>query len=93
MTNAAFLTSVQTSATGTNFVTFPAYVCDGVHVINNTGTTLAFKRGSDSATFELPTGSGYSFYGITNANQLSVKRADDSNTQVTIKSIEAEYLS
>jgi hypothetical protein len=91
MTNAAFLSSVQTSGTGTNFVTLPSSICNAVHVLNGTGTTLAFKRGSDSATFEIPTGSGYSFYGITNANQISFKRADDSNTQVTLKSIEAEY--
>lgn len=91
MTSAAFLPSIQTAADGTSFVTLPAMLCSAVHVLNLTGTALSFKRGSAAEAFVLPASAGYTFRGITNANQLAVKRTDESATRVTLNSMEAEY--
>lgn len=84
MTNAKF-TPLITSSTGSTWVSgsnvSPATV---VHVLNNTGTTIEFRRQGDTAsTFQLPTGMAWSFRGLTNSNQLQFRRSDTSNTTVT----------
>lgn len=83
-TDAKFIPLI-TSGTGTTWVSganvSPATV---VHVLNNTGTTITFRRqGDTAATFELPTSMAWSFRGLTNSNQLQFRRADTSNTPVT----------
>jgi hypothetical protein len=79
-------TSVQTAATGTNYATFPDLPAHQVTVVNDTGTDIEVRQ--DGTGVALPIASGaapFTFYGLSNANQLGVRRKDTSNTQVTVK--------
>ena len=86
-TSSANISTVQTSATGTNWVALGSNVANRVIFNNTTGTTMAIRYGSGTAisllnnqsiTINLPTG------GTLNSNQLQVQRTDQSNTQVTL---------
>lgn len=81
---------IQTAATGTNFTTLPDLPARVVNVINATGTSLSFvhTNDDDEIEFVLPDGMAFAFDGINNANQLKVKRTDESNTQVTLNAME-----
>ena len=79
---------VQTSAAGATFVPLAAlktYTCSRVTVHNNTGTTLEVKR-DDNAAGLVPIydKDRYSFW-INDPGRLGIRRADQSNTQVTAK--------
>jgi hypothetical protein len=75
--------SVQTSATGANFVALSQQVAGSVTIINNTGTTLEISKDGGTTKIQLPTAASFCVNFITDANQVSVRRADTSNTQVT----------
>jgi hypothetical protein len=75
--------SVQTSATGTTFVALSQQVAGSVTIINNTGTTLEISKDGGTTKIQLPTAASFCVNFITDANQVSVRRADTSNTQVT----------
>jgi hypothetical protein len=75
--------SVQTSATGANFVSLSQQVAGSVTIINNTGTTLEISKDGGTTKIQLPTAASFCVNFITDANQVSVRRADTSNTQVT----------
>lgn len=76
--------SAQTSATGANFVAFGSQLCKKLTISNQTGTTIEVRQNGTGVAFQIPTGNFYIFTGITNANQLSIRRSDSSNTQVTV---------
>jgi hypothetical protein len=75
--------SVQTSATGASFVALSQQVAGSVTIINNTGTTLEISKDGGTTKIQLPTAASFCVNFITDANQVSVRRADTSNTQVT----------
>lgn len=78
--------SVQTSATGTSWVAFPAYKTGTLNVLNNSGTSIVLRRlGEDTASrvLLLKDGQAWSFR-VTDASGIELKRSDDSNTQVTV---------
>jgi hypothetical protein len=76
--------SLTTNATGTNWTAFGSQACKQLTLSNQTGTTLEVRQGGAGVGFQIPDGAFYTFFGITNANQLSVRRVDTSNTQVTV---------
>lgn len=76
--------SVATSALGTEWVALGAQACARVEVINDTGTKLLLRRNGGGNTLPLYDGFARLFRGITNASQLQVRRADSSNTPVTV---------
>lgn len=76
--------SVQTSTTGTNFVPFPTFACTKLVIINTTGFDLQWRRNGTGAVMPLVDRTGYEIERITNADQISIRRADGSNTQLTI---------
>jgi hypothetical protein len=76
--------SLQTNATGTTYTAFGSQVCKQLTVSNQTGTTLEFRQGATGVAFQIPTGTFYTFFGLTNANQIDGRRVDTSNTQVTL---------
>lgn len=75
--------SVQTAATGTNWTAFSSQALKQLTVSNQTGTTIEFRQGGSGVGFQIPSGSFYTFFGLTNANQLEARRVDTSNAQVT----------
>lgn len=76
---------IQTNATGTTFVTLTALAAREVTVFNTTGTTIEVRRGGAGVAIKLPDGASKTFDAITNANALSLRRTDTSNTQVTVQ--------
>jgi hypothetical protein len=80
----AVVVSLTTNATGTTYTAFSSQACTALDLVNNTGTTLEVRRGGSGSTIPVPTGSARLFVGITNASDLQVRRADTSNTQVTV---------
>lgn len=95
MTSSKFL-SLSSNTTGTTWNSFPSVTPATVlHVLNNTGTTLSFRRSGDtSAEFQLPTGIAWSFRGITDSSQIQMRRTDTSNSSVTAYAeVEFEYFS
>jgi hypothetical protein len=76
--------SVQTSATGANWVSIATASATQIDLVNNTGTTIEYRRGGAGTGFPLLDGNSRLIQGITNADQISVRRLDQSNTQVTL---------
>ena len=86
--NAAFLTggnmNVSTSATGTAYTAFSSQVCSQLTISNDTGTKLDVRQGGAGDPFRVLDSTYYTFFGITDASQISVKRTDNSVTPVTV---------
>lgn len=76
--------SAQSASTGTNWTAFGSQALKQLNVSNQTGVTIEVLQDGAGVGLQIPTGAFYTFFGITNANQLSVRRVDTSNTQVTI---------
>lgn len=89
----AKILSIETDATGTNWVQLADEKCNQVILYNNTGTALrvaycAPDDGADRAGESFLTvadGIAQRLRGIQNARQVKIKRSDESNTQVTAK--------
>lgn len=77
--------AVQTAETGTNYSAFASTVCTALDIVNNSGTTIEYRRGGAGETIRIPNGAARLVLGITNANQIDVRRVDVSNTQVTVR--------
>jgi len=75
--------SVTTAATGTNWTALANTPLKRLFFSNQTGTTLEVRQDAAGVGIQIPTASFFTFSGINNANQLSVRRVDTSNTQVT----------
>ena len=77
--------SAQTAATGTNWTPFGSQPCKQLTVHNNTGTVVEVSVGGTGVGIPIQTGMFYTFFGLTNASELSIRRVDQSNTQVTVQ--------
>lgn len=77
--------TAQTQATGTNWTTFGSQACSALDLVNNTGTTIEYRRGGTGSGMTIPSGGSRLIVGITNADQISVRRVDTSNVQVTVQ--------
>ena len=77
--------SVQTAASGTGFAVFADQAARQITIINNTGTSIEVRQGAETVYLPVIDATGYTFYGLSNANQLAVRRIDQSATQVTVK--------
>jgi hypothetical protein len=79
--------SQQTNATGATYNTLASVACYAIEFINNTGTTIEYRRGGSGVAIPIFDKSSKLVIGIANANEISVRRADagsPTNTQVTI---------
>lgn len=83
MLNAGHLLA-QTANPGTGYTAFASQACKQLTISNQSGVTILVQQGGAGVGFQIPHGGVVPFYGLTNANQLAVKRQDDSNTQVTV---------
>ena len=90
LASSATIVTAQTAATGTNWTAFGSQACDVLVLSNNTGTAIEIRRGGAGSGFQLPDKAIYSIGAIANANEISIRRVDTSNTQVTVS---AEALS
>lgn len=76
--------SVQTAVSGTGYTAFGAQACKQLTILNGTGVDIGVTVGGAGVEVPVLAGTYYTFFGITNANQLSVRRVDTSTTQVTV---------
>jgi len=76
--------SVTTAIVGTTWTAFASQALKQLTVSNQTGVNIEFRQGGAGVGFVVPTGAFYTFFGLTNANQLEARRVDISNTQVSI---------
>lgn len=84
VTSAPVIMSATTSATGATYVAFASQKANKLVISNNTGTPIEFRRGGAGSAFVIPSGQLYEIDGITNADQIEIRRADTTNTQVTV---------
>ena len=80
----ATILTLTTAATGTDWTAFGSTACVALDIVNNTGTTIEYRRGGAGNTIPILSGSSRMIVGITNANSIEVRRVDTSNTQVTV---------
>jgi len=76
--------SQQTNATGATYNTLASATCYAIEFINNTGTTIEYRRGGSGVAIPIFDKSSKLVIGIANANEIGIRRTDTSNTQVTI---------
>lgn len=74
----------QTSATGATFVAFPSQPCKEMQIVNLTGAQIEYCYNGTGNAIGIPTGASKYVLDIQNANQVSIRRSDQSNTQVTV---------
>lgn len=78
--------TVNTSAvTGTDYITFPALACAFIDIVNHTGADIQYRRNGAGEYITVPTGQSRLVEGITNANQIGVRRSDSSTYSVTLR--------
>lgn len=76
--------SAQTASTGTNWTTFASQACRQLTLLNDSGAKIEFRQGGGGVGIPIRDGGSFSVFGLTNANEIGVRRADTSNTQVTV---------
>lgn len=83
--SAVTILSLTTSTTGATFVAFGALACTSLDLVNVSAVDVEYQRGGAGATMTVPAGSSRLIQGITNANQIGVRRSDNNNAQVVVK--------
>lgn len=76
--------SAQTANPGTTYTALGSQACKQVTIVNDTGTTILVQQGGAGVGVPIFDQSAFTFFGLSNANALGVKRKDDGNTQVTV---------
>jgi hypothetical protein len=79
------IVSLQTNATGATYTAFASQACEQLDIVNTQSgaVDLEVRRGGSGYTIIVPGGSSRMFIGLANASDLQVRRADQSNTQIT----------
>lgn len=80
----ATILSLTTAATGTNYTAFSSQTCQSLDIVNTSSVAIEYRRGATGNAMTILSGSSRLVVGITNANQIDVRRVDTSNTQITI---------
>lgn len=76
--------SATTAASGTGYVAFGAQACKQVTICNGSGVDIGVTVGGAGVEIPVFAGTYYTCFGITNANQLSVRRVDTGIVQVPV---------
>jgi hypothetical protein len=76
--------SAQTAAVGTNWTTFTTTACAMLDIANVSGADIEYRRDAAGNAMRIADGGSRLVLGITNADQISFRRVDTSNTQVTV---------
>ena len=71
-------------SSGSNFVAFGTQALKQLTLVNNTGVTIEFQQGGAGVAIPISDKDAFSIFGITNANQIGVRRVDAVATAVTI---------
>lgn len=76
--------SAQTANPGSGWTAFASQALGRLVISNGTGTAIEFQQDATGVALPIPSGAVMEIRGITNANQIRVRRVDQSNTQVTV---------
>ena len=79
--------TATTAATGTNWTAFGSQACSTLTILNNSGTTISARIGGAGQTIPIADGAIRTVSVAANASEVSVQRADTSNTQVSVKGV------
>lgn len=74
----------QTAAAGANYAAFANQACKQVTIVNDSGTDVQWQQGGAGVALTVPAGHSFTIFGISNANQIGVRRKDTSNTRVMV---------
>ena len=80
----AVIMSLTTAATGANYTAFSSQTCNSLDIVNTSSVAIEYRRGATGSSMTILSGSSRLVVGISNANQIDVRRVDQSNTQITI---------
>jgi len=80
----ATILSLTTAATGSNYTAFASTTCNSLDIVNTSSVAIEYRRGATGSSMTILSGSSRLVVGISNANQIDVRRVDQSNTQITI---------
>lgn len=86
-TSTGILSATTSASGGSTFVAFSSQACKQLCVSNQTGVLLDFELNATSPVVQVPNGAFFTFFGLTNASQVSVARDDGSTTQVTLGAV------
>lgn len=76
--------SATTDAAGTGWVDFATQACTSLDIVNASNTTIEYRRNGAGVGMPIPSRSSREAVGITNADQISVRRVDQLTDQVTV---------
>lgn len=76
--------NATTAASGAVFVAFADQPCRQVTIANNTGTAIEVQQDGVGVAYPVFNGAYFTFYGLSSASQLSVRRFDQAVTGVTV---------
>jgi predicted transporter len=76
--------SVVTANPGSVWTAFAAQLCSQLIISNNTGTVIEVQQDGAGVGFPILVGTYYPINGLVNANQIAVRRVDQSNTTATV---------
>lgn len=77
--------SVTTSTGGTGWETLTGIACDSVNVINDTNYDIEVRKNTGNLVAKtIESSTVYKIEGITNSNQIDVRRVDQSTTQLSM---------
>lgn len=84
LASSVVILSITTNVNGSLFNKFPSTPCRTLDVVNNDISAIEYRRNESGSTMPIPAGSSRSIMGITDANQISIRRVDQSNIILTI---------
>lgn len=82
----ATIATVATNATGANWQAFASAACTSMDIVNSASAAvdIEYRRGGSGSSIVIPAGTARAIIAIENADEIEVRRVDQSNTTVTI---------
>jgi hypothetical protein len=85
LTTGGNLSVTTNNSNGSTYTAYANQVCSQLTISNDSlATNIDVIQGGSGAAFEVLSGTYYTFFGLTNANQISVRRNDQSTTPIVI---------
>lgn len=84
------IVQVQTNATGTNYSAFESASCSSLTICNGARDAVPIEvrlAAATTRTIQIPVNGVMTFVGLSNANEVELRRADTSNTQIYVKAL------
>ena len=82
-TSSKFL-SIKTDTNGTLFTTFESFACTTLYIDNRSNYLIEVRKMPVGTAVIIPIGTVRGFSGITNANEIGVRRVDQNNDFVVV---------